>query len=195
MSEMGDKAGLAGGVMSLGTGLATGNILQGLIGAAGIGMSLFGGNQAKKAAAEEQQAQAQLGQEEQQMLGVQRQQMGLDYQRQQRQLARNAIQTSAQGKAAAVSSGSQFGSGEKGGQAQISGQANTQAVDLSQNYQLGLQANDIAVQEANTAIQIGQANTNINTGKSEQGLGQSIVSSSGELSRMGTFLGGLILPS
>lgn len=133
--------------------------MQAIIGAVGVGGSIYEGLQMKKTESAIGRDQWQLKNEEQQNLDVQRQQQTLDYTRQTRAIARNAIQTSAQSKAASVASGSQFGSGEAGGQAQIKASAGTNQVSLNQNYQLGQKAFDIASTEISTAQDIGQLQT------------------------------------
>ena len=160
--------------------------------AGGLIQTVSGGSSLVSSAEKEQELQGKLGEEEQGQIALQRQQQTLDFQRQQRQLVRNAIQTKAQSNAASVASGSQFGSGRKGGQAQISGQAGTYGVNLSQNYELGQKGLDIASTEAQIAADIGQTQTQMSSaqgtmmiGSSMSGLGMSLINSSGHICQIG----------
>lgn len=173
-------------------GAAGNGPLQGLIGAAGLGISLFGTSQGISAASQESTAQGNLGEEESTALNINKQQMGLDFQRQQRGLIRRSLQTSAQSKAASVASGSQFGSGEAGGQGQISGEANTAGVNNSQNYTLGLEQNANAQAEITSATQIGQANSSMSKASGISSIGSSLMGSAGQLSQLGGYLGSFL---
>lgn len=167
--------------------------------AAGLTSNIMGGSSLVSSAGQEEALQGKLAEQEQAQIGLQRQQQTLDFNRQQRQLVRNAIQTKAQSKAAAVASGSQFGSGLKGGQAQISGQTGTYDVNLSQNYELGQKGLDIASTEANIASQIGQVQTEMSSaqgqmmiGSSLTGLGTSLIGNSTKIGQIGDYLTGVL---
>jgi hypothetical protein len=95
--------------------------------------SIFGAGDAKKQAQISQQVAGIEGQQNQ----VRRQAMEISSQRQQTENIRNAQLARSMSLNSATQQGAQFGSGYAGGQAQISGDANYNALGISQNLMAG----------------------------------------------------------
>lgn len=113
-------------------------------GGVGLGLSAVGAIEGIQTANKEAAVQTQIAgvsqnifQQQMNVNAQRQQQMFLDTQRQQIQNVRNFQRARAQGLTNAVSGGSQFSSGLSGAYGQQSGQANTNALGNSQNFQVG----------------------------------------------------------
>lgn len=103
----------------------------------GLGMSVFGGMEQSKVAHQQAEVSADVAKQQQQQNLLRKQQMELENSRSQMENVRNFQRARAMATNSAVNQGAQFGSGLMGGYGQISGQANTNGLNLSQNLQLG----------------------------------------------------------
>lgn len=132
----------------LGSGLSASSIQSG-IGAAGAGMGALGlvgnlieGSKASDYASQEAGLSMQNAGYEEQISSLRQRQMNLFGQRQQMENFRNVQKARAQGMAAAVSSGSQYGSGVAGAQSSESATGGRNQMQLGQDLSIGNQIFD-----------------------------------------------------
>lgn len=187
---------MAGGELESPGGIIGGS-LPGLAGASGMGLSglgtmglgaviggigAYGQYEAAQGISQSSQNIAKLQQQQNQVNWTQAQ---LSSRRNSLQEIRNAQQARSYATSSATSQGAQFGSGLQGGLGQISGQAGTNLLGLSQNLQLGAQSyalnQSISGQEMNIAKYQGQQSMWAGLGSIGGGMssfGKSLVDSS-----------------
>lgn len=107
------------------------------LGIVGLGTSLFGGLMGASDASKAADINQDIAHQEIGINAQKKQQMILDSRRQQLENIRNVQKARSLGLTNAVSSGSQFGTGLQGGQAQATDQGVTNALGFSQNLEIG----------------------------------------------------------
>lgn len=101
----------------------------------GIGLDVIGGVMSFMGAQKQNEAREQMIAAQEQDVALQKKMMGLQYQRQQRQMIRSSIMARAQSKATAAAQGASQGSVAGGAAGSISGATNNNLLGLSQNLQ------------------------------------------------------------
>jgi hypothetical protein len=142
---------------------------------AGLGLEAFGTMGASAAAGREAQASENIAGIEMEQDAVRRQAMELMTRRQNLQVLRTAQQQRAYSTAAAVSSGSQYGSGLQGAYGSISGTETTSLQGLSQNLMQGEQMFNLNAQINQQKIAQAQAGSDLATSQGMASLGGDIL--------------------
>lgn len=182
MAGLDDLIGAAG---SLGGMSALAGPAAPIVGAVGLGLSVFGAIEKYQGAQKQTAAQIQEVKDEQQQDKVRQQAMEVQARRQQMEAFRNQQRARALALNNATSEGAQFGSGLQGGYGQISGQTNTNLLGISQNLQSGNQMFALNQDISNQKIAYAQAGGQINTGSGLSTLGGAMLSSMGTLKTLG----------
>lgn len=156
------------------------------IGAAGLATSIIGGMKQTAAAKQQAAAQQQIANLEIDADKQRRQAMELDSQRKSMEVLRNSQRARAISLTAAVSSGSQFGSGYAGAQGQISGQSGVNLLGISQNTTIGENLFDISSSISGQRMKMAQASSDMATGAGISAIGKSISGSQGPLGNLAT---------
>jgi len=151
----------------------------------GLGMSIFGGTSAASESRRQAQLQQQVAGQETLLNAQRRQQMEMSNRRSQLENVRNVQRAKAMGLVTATSQGAQFGSGFEGGQAQIQGQGNYNALGLSQALQSGETSFDINDRITNLRSQITSSQSSQATDQGLASLGGSIFGASTTLGKLG----------
>jgi hypothetical protein len=154
------------------------------IGLGGLALSAIGQAQQSKAQGEVYQADINTANLEMQVNAQRQQQMQLNFQRQSIENLRNVQKTQAQGMAAAVAGGAQFGSGAKGGQAQAAAQGAWTMESLSQNLQIGQQMFSLDNQIDQQKIAKAQAESSANKASGIAALGGDITKGAGNIAQL-----------
>lgn len=145
--------------------------------AVGLGLQLFGGSQQSQIAHQQAQVSMGIASDEQAINAQRQQQMQLEARRQQMENFRNAQRLRAQGTAAAVNQGAQFGSGLQGSLAENTSEALFNAQGINQSLQIGNNifgiTNDIDAKK----IQLAQLGGSASTAQGYSNLGAGIVKS------------------
>lgn len=165
------------------------------LGVVGLGLQLYGGSKASQ----EAQHQAELAQKnyvlETQVNTQRKQAMELSASRQQLENYRNVQRARAQGMAAAVNQGAQFGSGIQGGQAQAQSQGAFNNLGITQNLEIGRNIFGLNNQISGNKALMSQSQANQATDMGLASLGGSLVKNSGMISNIFSYgkaqLGGL----
>lgn len=159
-------------------------IMAGVSAVAGIATSLIGGQAAAKASAQQAQISSQISGLDMQVNAQKQQQATLTYQRQQMQTIRNTQLARSMALTSATSQGAQFGSGLSGGLAQVSGQAQTDQLNLNQNYQIGQNVFGLDNQIDQLKMQMASVGGQMASDQGLMGIGQGITQASGAISRI-----------
>lgn len=154
------------------------------IGIGGLALSAIGQEEQSKAQSAVYQADVNTAQLEIQVNEQRRQQMQLNYQRQNMENLRNVQKAQAMGKAAAVQGGAQFGSGLAGGQAQEAAQGAGTTRDLSQNFQIGNKMFDLDNQIDQQKIAKANAESQANKASGLMSLGGDITKGAGSIAQL-----------
>lgn len=166
----------------------------------GLGMQLFGGIKGAEVAHQQADVSSQIAGDEQKVNEQKQAQMKLQAQRAQMEVFRNAQRARAQATNSATQQGAQFGSGLQGGLAQISDDASTNLLGISQNLEIGQNIfginNDISAKKMQLAQLGGEAATDqgiaslggalIKAGPTIGAFGKNIGASGGSLMGGGT---------
>lgn len=154
--------------------------------AAGVGLvsSAIGAEQSYQGSQAQNKAQNAITGYEQQENQVREQQMELNSQRSQMETLRNQQRARSLALNNATSQGAQFGSGLSGGYGQISGQANTQLLNTSQNTQLGEQSFGLSALISQQKIALSNAGSQIALGQGISSFGKSAAGSIGSLGNL-----------
>ena len=160
------------------------DVALGALTVGGIGLQLFGSNQANQAAQQEFQAtQAMIGLEKQQNQ-VRRQAMELSAQRMNIQSVRDQQMQEAAVRATATGQGAQFGSAIGGGIGQTAGQNKWNQLGVSQNLQIGEHMFNLTDQISDQKIALAQAESEMQTANAWSGLGKMLVGSASPFSKL-----------
>lgn len=157
--------------------------------AVGFAMQLagvFGGMGASQKNAQISQA---IAQQERNINDQKRQQMELSARRQQMEVFRNAQRMRAQGTAAAVNQGAQFGSGLQGGLAQVSDQSYSNSLGIGQNLEIGNNIFDMNNTISGLNAQKSQVQSEAAMYQGFTSLGGSVMSNAGTLGAFGKDIG------
>lgn len=152
---------------------------------AGTGLAAYGTIQSTQASKKIAESNQQIAVQEQQAAALQKQQADLQNSRYRMQVARQANLARATALSNATNSGSEFGSGLQGGFAQIAGQANTGQLGAQQNQELTNALFSTNQSISGLRIQQQGYNSDYYTGAGFQSLGGSLISSMGQLGRLG----------
>jgi hypothetical protein len=158
------------------------------IGIGGLALSAIGQEQQSKAQSAVYQSDINTASLEMQVNEQRRQQMNLNFRRQSIENLRNVQKTQAQGMAAAVAGGAQFGSGAKGGQAQAAAQGGWNMESLSQNFQIGNQMFNLDNQIDQQKIAKAQAETAASKASGIASLGGDITKGAGNIAQLMSLL-------
>jgi hypothetical protein len=158
------------------------------IGIGGLAISAIGQFNQSKAQDAVYQSDINTANLEMQVNAQRQQQMTLNFQRQSIENLRNVQKTQAQGMAAAVAGGAQFGSGAKGGQAQAAAQGAWTMESLSQNFQIGQKMFALDNQIDQQKIAKAQAETQANTAAGWTSIGGDITKGAGNIAQLATLL-------
>lgn len=159
--------------------------ISGIIAAAGIATSIFGGSKSASGAKMQYQAQLQEAQLEQQADAQRRQAMELDANRKNMEVLRNSQRARSQALENATSQGAQFGSGLQGGYGQVSGQSNTNLLGIGQDLKIGENLFDINGQINQQKMLYAQGGQMVNEGNAISSIGKTISGSAGTLAGFG----------
>lgn len=159
-------------------------IMMGVTALAGVATSVMGGQAAAQASAQQAKISGQISGLDMQVNAQKQQQATLTYQRQQMQTIRNTQLARSMALTSATSQGAQFGSGLSGGLAQIGGQANTDQLNLNQNYQIGQNVFGLDNQIDQLKMQMASVGGQMATDQGIMGIGQGITQSAGAISRI-----------
>lgn len=144
------------GLSSLSSIGGAGNPISLAMGAAGLGLSIYGGLQESKIEGQEAQVSASIASDEEQ-INKQRQQLAtLTYNRQTTENIRQAQMGAARAKAAGVNQGAQFGSGSVAGVEHASSEQAFNQQNLNQNYTIGQNIFGLTSQIDQSQIQLAQ---------------------------------------
>jgi hypothetical protein len=153
----------------------------------GLGLQAFGTIKSVEASKQQQAAQQQITQKELQAEGVRKQAMELDARRRQLEVVRNRQRARSIALTNATNQGSQFGSGLQGGYGQISGMSGTNLLGINQAVMQGQQMFDINAAISQQRIAMSQAASNAATAQGWTSFGGSLLSSAGNIGRLGGF--------
>lgn len=161
-----------------------------MLGAASIGMQIFGTMGASSGAKDKANAEKQIAADEMQQDQVRRSGMELDANRKSMEQLRNTQRMRAMATNNAVNQGAQFGSGLQGGLAGISGQSTTNQLGISQNLSLGEHMFDLNALISQQKMKISDANSKIATSQAISSLGKSLGGAMSPLSSLSKGFGG-----
>ena len=183
--------------IGVGMGMSSSSI-QGSTGALGLGMGVLGllgslseGNQAANISSQEYQLSSQNAGYEMQISALRQRQMNLFGQRQQMENFRNVQKAKAQGMATAVQSGSQYGSGIQGAQAEETATGARNTMQIGQDLEIGnnifgltgkIDQNKITQAQLQSQMASLQGNQSIFQGLGQLGMG--LMQSAGPLGLM-----------
>jgi hypothetical protein len=155
------------------------------IGAAGVGVSMYGASQAAKA--QQQQIAIQQQQEAQRQ-----KQLNLDAMRRKRDIIRQGILARGQALSTATSQGAQFGSGLAGAYGGIAGRTNVNTLGVSQNQEIGNAMFGLNNQALQASSDYASASALASFGNSLGSLGGAVLRNAGTISRVGNSVGSFI---
>lgn len=181
---MADDAGIAGGLLSTGASLATGNVVGAAFGLIGLGTSIFGSVGQSQVAHQTAQVSADVATQEGAVNDQRKQQMELQGRRQQLENIRNTQRARAMGQAASVNQGAQFGTGYAGGQAEATDTGITNAVGINQNLQIGRNIFGLDDKISQDKIKMAQLGGQAATDAGIANIGNSIFKSAGMLGNL-----------
>jgi len=162
-------------------------MFEGIIGLAGLGMQLFGGFGASKAAAEQAHYMEEAAYHERLQDQAKKEQMVLEAERQRRDIVRKNIAAHSMALTAATSNGNQEGSVLAGAYGGIQEQTSGSMLALNQNVELGTKVFQEG-QEANKMYAAaGQAKAEQANDMALSSLGGALMGSAGTISRVGSF--------
>lgn len=183
--------GALGGLVGIGTGLATGNPFGVIAGAAGLGMSIFGGSEKVEIAKKQAAIQQQMTQTELQQDAVRRKAMELSARRQQMEVLRHAQRARSMALASATNQGAAQGSGLQGGYGQIRGAAEWNMGGIQQNLDFGRQMFDLNAVLSQQKMRMAALGGDAATAQAWSGMGSTLMGSAGTIKNLaGNFMGG-----
>jgi len=158
---------------------------------AGLGLSAFGASQSYSAARSQATAQQGMIAEQQKQEALRQQAMELDARRRQREILRNQQRARSMSLTTATAQGASFGSVLPGAFGQISGQAGTQGLGVSQNLEIGRGMFASNMVESQYKMDYAAAGAQMAFGQGLSTLGGAIVSNLGTIGNLsGNAFGG-----
>lgn len=159
------------------------------IAAIGVGLSIFGGVDASKKAAEAQKIQEEVGGLEKNVNGQRENAMELDARRKSMELFRRTQQASAMSLNTATSQGAQFGSGYSGGSAEVESSGLFNISGINQNVEIGRNIFALNDQISDKKVALSKVQSGMATDQGIMSLGSSIFKSAGTVGNLAQGLG------
>lgn len=161
---------------------------------AGTATAVYGTMQQKEAANKQNEYNQQVLTQEKQAAALQKQQADLESQRRTMEIVRNNNRARAIALSNSVTGGAQYGSGLQGGYGQISGEANTQLLGVSQNQELANSLYGVNSGISNTRFAQYGASSQFYSGSALTSLGGEMIQSMGAFGRLAGIGSGGNLP-
>lgn len=155
-----------------------------VMGAASIGMQIFGAFGQSSAASKKADAEKAIAADEMQQDKLRRTGMELDANRKSMETLRNTQRMRAMATNTAVNQGAQFGSGLQGGLGGISGQSGVNQLGISQNRELGEGMFDLNAKISEQKMNIADAGSQMAKAQAWSSLGKSLGGAMGPMSSL-----------